>query len=292
MHARLRIKKSCPTKIILRLISTLSHSNCYIHELHNLAGLENQCSNILENLATARQKLTMPPKGSTRGRGSGTRGRGRGRGRGKSLDDLAAAPAEPIGPSVVSQTLKVEDDESQSTLSDSPRHNVPQTAPDGVEAMELVEAVEAVAAVQAQSETQRMDVDNADDPMDPNTSPASQPTETPAPTPLRPAPAPSIVPAVLGEKVKKESRFKPKANRSAKSKLDELADQERRRKAQSAADEARAAGRAARGMDFRGMRGRGRGDAMGRGRIPQSSGAGLWGVAPEMRKFEYLSLTC
>jgi len=230
----------------------------------------------------------MPPKGSTRGRGSGTRGRGRGRGRGKSSDDPADAPAEPIASPALSQTLKIEDDESQSTLSGSPYPSVSQTAPPSVEAGEAIEAIE---AREAQNASQDMDVDKPDIPMDPNTSPASQPTETPAPTPLRPAaPGPPVVPAVLGGKVKKESRFKPKANRTAKSKLDELADQERRRKAQSAADEARAAGRAARGMDFRGMRGRGRGDAMGRGKIPSSSGAGLWGVAPEMRESKTLEV--
>ena len=194
------------------------------------------------------------------------------------------ASAEPIDPPTAAQVLKVEDDESQSTLSGSPHPSVLQSAPDAVEAGE------------AQNDSQ-MDVDKPDvsidatiTPMDPNTSPASQPTETPASTPLRVAPEVPLAPAVLGGKVKKESRFKPKANRTSKSKLDELADQERRRKAKSAADEARLAGRAARGMDFRGMRGRGRGDAMGRGKVPTSSGAGLWGVAPEMRKFEVLVL--
>ena len=231
----------------------------------------------------------MPPKATTRGRGSGIRGRGRGRGRGKGIEDSDVAPAEPIAPQAVSQTLKVEDDESQSTLSGSPHGDVPQLAPNAADGGEAMEGVEAVGAVEVQSKIKAMEVDNVDAPTDPatdpNASPASQPTETPAPTPLRTAQAPPLAPAVLGEKVKKESRFKPKANRSAKSKLDELADQERKRKAQSAADEARAAGRG-RGMDFRNMRGRGRGDAMGRGKVPQSSGTGLWGVAPEMRKFE------
>jgi DNA-directed RNA polymerase III subunit RPC4 len=117
--------------------------------------------------------------------------------------------------------------------------------------------------------------------VDPNDSPASQPTETPAPTPIRPTPV--ITPTEPIVKVKKESRFKPKAVRTSQAKLAEVeaAEREKQKKLDEAYDKAqRLAGRG------NALRGRGRGDAMGRGRSMASKGAtGAFGGAWESGKF-------
>ncbi|KAH8599906.1 RNA polymerase III RPC4-domain-containing protein [Bisporella sp. PMI_857] len=202
----------------------------------------------------------MPPKASgtsARGRGTAYRGRGRGgRGRGQVNTDANDAAGVNVSASSASELrLKVEDDESQSTLSNSPLHTVPLVTP-------------------FRGEEDTMDVDTGG-----LNSPASIPTETPASTPMRPSQnATPVVPPVEGEK--KKSRFKPKSIRSSKIKREELAAEERAKKERNEEANERLAAKATRGMDFRGMRGRGRGDSMGRSRGTTSAG-GLWGIAPE-----------
>lgn len=212
----------------------------------------------------------MAPKAPGRtSRSRSTRARGGGRG-GK----ISEAPVvEELTAAASSPESKVEEDKSQSMLSRSPQPIILQTVPKPqIDSMDIDQEVKHEALV------------DPNPPMDPNTSPASQPTETPAPTPLRPVPEPSSASTpVLGEKIKKESRFKPKNVRTSRSRLEDLAEDERKRKAEAARNAAYAE-RGARGMDFRGMRGRGRGDVMGRGRGATKAG-GIWGIAPEMGKF-------
>jgi len=115
--------------------------------------------------------------------------------------------------------------------------------------------------------------------LDPNSSPATQPTETPAPTPVRAPPQTPILPptaSTSGAKAKaKPSKFKPKNVRSNAAELKEIEKKEQARVAALNASNARQLGRGNL------LRSRGRGDAMGRGRMTTSGGAdGVFGIAP------------
>jgi DNA-directed RNA polymerase III subunit RPC4 len=209
----------------------------------------------------------MPPA-----RGAG-RGRGRGRGRGG-----AAAADGPAVDGVVKQEVKEEPDASSTDtlMATPPVELAPEAAP--------------VAPMLVDSTSSSM-------------SPASAPTETPAPTPVRPpvqrletlglsargqlgAPrGPSGVGRGTGRAM--AGKFKPKAVRRgieerAQAEAEEKARREEREK------EAWQAENAARGnLRGRWMRGRGRGDAMGRGGPSdrgRSAATGLFSVAPSGEK--------
>ncbi|KAG9245391.1 RNA polymerase III RPC4-domain-containing protein [Calycina marina] len=222
----------------------------------------------------------MPPKGntSTPDRGGGAR-RARGRGRGQASE---ASVAQILS----SDALKIENDDSQSTLSGTPQADFSQPTPNiQNDFRDLNMNYDPLEIPQTVPEVESDFKDVVMDGLDPNTSPASQPTETPASTPLRPAQPAPILPPIAGEKVRKMSRFKPKAVRSDKKSLQELAEADRLKQQKMVDDQNRADGRAIRGLDFRGMRGRGRGDAMGRGRgVVTGGNGGLWGIAPEAEK--------
>ena len=203
----------------------------------------------------------MPPKATGRGRGRGRGGRVGGQTNTGSPDDSPAMAATSV------PEVKLEDTQSETSFADTSQANP------------------------AYSNAEPMDIDN--NALD---SPASVPTETPAPTPRRgieaseipDAPTSSVAleaPVVLGEKQVKKSRFKPKIKRTDPKVLEARAAEEDEKRFKREKEAAKLAGIATRGMSFRGMRGRGRGDAMGRGRGGSSSAAGLFGVAPDSGKF-------
>jgi len=201
----------------------------------------------------------MPPKDG-RGRGAGGGGRRPRRGRGGST----ATPAHPPPPdSIDAPEVPPESNalpnlqpetERQPTVTGSPLHAQTETA------------------------TPQNTQDDAMD-LDPNSSPATQPTETPAPTPVRAPPQTPILPptaSTSGTKAKaKPSKFKPKNVRSNAAELKEIEKKEQARIAALNASNARQLGRGNL------LRSRGRGDAMGRGRMTTSGGAdGVFGIAP------------
>jgi DNA-directed RNA polymerase III subunit RPC4 len=206
----------------------------------------------------------MPPRGS---RGKLARGRG---GRGKAPTKLAEEPScsaqEPAG------TNTNDEPTSQSTL----------------------EASSATESARVTTPQRLQDADPS-----PNSSPATVPTETPAPTPARPTQQPDesaagssavASPTRGGGGVTRgkrgrggtaaPSKFKPKIIRREQSEREELAREEQKRKETAAAQVAREEARLSRGRG-RGFPGRGRGDAMGRGRDDRKTTAtGTFGVAP------------
>lgn len=186
----------------------------------------------------------MPP----RGRGGSRRGRGRGASATPAPD--SAAPPSP--PATSLQQLEIGAPDIPMVDVDAPGFVTPSHAQDDAGTS--------------------MDVD-------PNGSPATQPTETPAPTPIRPflPPSANVVPAALpaGVKVKKESRFKPKAVRTSEAKRKEMEEAEAARQRELAMEREKASRSSGRGNS---LRSRGRGNAMGRGKQISTAGAtGIFG---------------